>query len=205
MDTVVALTAAKVRISLVQGPPASSSHCLRALDGVAVHSTAWAITVHVARGQGCGFPFPPPPPKVVFLGRGGVPCLQQGLTLRMCTATCRSDCHNGRVRPPRTAEISFVAKERPGTGRRRCPEKCFSQSQTDTRADPYENLLFCFPDSREQIKKLGRISTKATCYLGYAAPLTASAVGDRSLMSVCHITGTPGCSTANAPNRHSLG
>ena len=42
-------------------------------------------------------------------------------------------------------------------------------------------------------------------YLGYAALLTASAVGDKSLMWVCHITGTPGCSTANVHNQHSLG
>ena len=41
-----------------------------------------------------------------------------------------------------------------------------------------------------------RGTTKATRYLGYAALLSASAVGDRSLMWVCHITGTPGCSTA---------
>ena len=39
--------------------------------------------------------------------------------------------------------------------------------------------LFCF-------------SSRQLRYLEYAAPLTASAVGDRSLMWVCHITGTPG-------------
>ena len=35
----------------------------------------------------------------------------------------------------------------------------------------------------------GRRSIKATCYLSHAASLAASAVGDKSLTWVCHITG----------------
>ena len=42
-------------------------------------------------------------------------------------------------------------------------------------------------------------------YLGKAASLTASAVGDKSLMWVCHITRTPGCSTPSVHNQHSPG
>ena len=67
--------------------------------------------------------------------------------------------------------------------------------------------LYCFPDSQlmRQLKSQRRGTTKANRYLGCAAPRTASAVGDKSLMWVCHITGTPGCSTANVHNQHSLG
>ena len=54
-----------------------------------------------------------------------------------------------------------------------------------------------------QLKSQRRGTTKATRYLGCAASLTASAVGDRSLVWVCHVTGTPGCSTANVRNQHS--
>ena len=41
--------------------------------------------------------------------------------------------------------------------------------------------------------------------IGHTASLTASAVGDRSLMWAYHITGTPGCSTPKVDNQHSLG
>ena len=70
---------------------------------------------------------------------------------------------------------------------------------------------FCFLESRlmrhssHEGECAGADQPRQLCYLGYAAPLTASAVGDRSLMWVCHITGTPGCSTANVLIRHSLG
>ena len=45
-------------------------------------------------------------------------------------------------------------------------------------------------------EKVQRKSPRQLRYLGYAASLTASAVGDRSLIWVYHITGTPGCITA---------
>ena len=90
-----------------------------------------------------------------------------------------------------------------------------SPSQTETRADPYENLLFCFSDSRlmRQLKSQRRTDKEARAQISQGnlllwvsgSSFAASAVGDRSLMWVCHITGTPGCSTANAPNWHSLG
>ena len=41
--------------------------------------------------------------------------------------------------------------------------------------------------------------------LGVRSLLTASALGDRSLMWAYHITGTPGCSTPKADKKHSLG
>ena len=41
--------------------------------------------------------------------------------------------------------------------------------------------------------------------LGRRPPIQPSAVGDRSLMWPCHITGTPGCSTPKVDNQHSLG
>ena len=41
--------------------------------------------------------------------------------------------------------------------------------------------------------------------LGRRLPLQPSAVGNRSLMWPCHITGTPGCSTPKVDNQHSLG
>ena len=60
-----------------------------------------------------------------------------------------------------------------------------SHSPTPTHTCKRPPLLF-FPKPR-QLR-----------YLGKAASLTASAVGDRSLMWVCHITRTPGCSTSSS-------
>ena len=62
-----------------------------------------------------------------------------------------------------------------------------------TRADTCETS-FCLPES-----------TKVTKLPWHATSLTASAEGDTSLMWVCHITRTPGCSAPNVHNQHSLG
>ena len=68
--------------------------------------------------------------------------------------------------------------------------KCFYHSPTPMHTGKRSSQLFCPRQLR---------------YLGRTAPLTASVVGDRSLMWAYHITGTPGCSTPKADNQHSMG
>ena len=58
----------------------------------------------------------------------------------------------------------------------------FSSFTAQHQCTHVRDHLFCFSPRQHR-------------YLGHTAPLTASAVGERSLMWVYHITGTPGCST----------
>ena len=90
-----------------------------------------------------------------------------------------------------------------------CKHQCTFHRPTPERTR-VRTTFFGIPDSRRmrhsshEGESTGASQPRQLRYLGYAAPLAASAVGDRSLMWPCHITGTPRCSTAIVHNQHSL-
>ena len=72
------------------------------------------------------------------------------------------------------------------------------KSQTDTSADMYETTSrYSSHKGAEQPRQLVTLIKRP--------PSQLQLWRDRSLMWVCHITGTPRCSTANVHNRHSFG